>query len=107
MLQQENGHFHLLSHAQLSVIPRRVFKSALGSFGSALAISLSALRSRHISAPIGANVDVPPDDFCCTSGCDFAHSAFACLINDSLCSHSFFEALALSRALKLSWWYAP
>lgn len=61
----------------------------------------------HVYSPIyatGANV---PPDFGCSAGCVLAHSCFACLINDSLCSHSFFEALALSCAVNESWWYAP
>jgi hypothetical protein len=60
--------------------------------------------SARISASSGY---VPPDDFGCSEGCDFAHSAFACRMSDSLCSHSFFSCVILSRAVNESWWYTP
>jgi hypothetical protein len=74
---------------------------------SFLSLSLSlVVRFIHLYSVAGV-VNVPPDDFGCSEGCDFAHSCFACLINDSLRSHSFFSRLALSRAVNDSWWYAP
>jgi hypothetical protein len=93
--------------AQLSVMPRSVLRSALGSLGSALAAAELAQRSTPCAVPVWRLRNAPPDDFGCSEGCDFAHSCFACLINDSLCSHSFFSTAILSRADSDSWWYAP
>lgn len=82
-----------------SVMPRIAFRSALGSLGSALAArsqyqciaAASLLRS-------GLSGYVPPEDLGCSWGCVFAHSALACLINDSLWLYAFCSALIFSRA---------
>lgn len=91
-------------------MPRSVLRSALGSFGSAMAVSLLVYALLdHAHGQVGnfdvcRRSDVPPDDFGCSEGWSRAHCAFACLINDSLCSQSFCAAFALSAADNESWW---
>ena len=48
-----------------------------------------------------------PEDFGCSEGCDFAHSAFACEIKLCLWSNSFFVFIARSLAFIESWWQKP
>ena len=100
MLKGKKGGCRLyVSGAQfLSVIPRIVFKSALGSWGSALAVeSISKLLLSRVWR--GGVEKVPPDAALGWSWeCVFAHSALACLINDSLLLYAFCSACAFSRA---------
>jgi hypothetical protein len=96
-----NKRKHLRVHRSFVCDAEQHVEIGVGVVRVCLGCIMSVCAFSIISACLGY---VPPDDFGCSEGCDFAHSAFACRMSDSLCSHSFFSCVILSRAVNESWW---